>query len=98
MYHPGVLRLIRDVASAFTAAGKPLSVCGEMGGDPLAMPLLIGFGIDQLSMGLSAVAQSKKIIRALSRSKARELAEKACSLSTTAEVEQYLRGELAEYL
>lgn len=98
MYHPGVLRLIRAVASAFTAAGKPLSVCGEMGGDPLALPLLIGFGIDQLSMGLSAVAQSKKIIRSLSRAKTQELADKACALSTAAEVEHYLRNELAAYL
>ncbi len=98
MYHPGLLRLIRQVAEAFKTAGKPLSVCGEMGGDPLALPVLIGFGIDQLSMGLSAVPQSKKIIRALSRAKTEELAKRVCSLSTAAEVEQYLREELAEYL
>ena len=98
MYHPGVLRLIRLTAEAFTAAGKPLSVCGEMGGDPLALPLLIGFGINELSMGLSAVAQSKKIIRALSRAKTEKLAARACSFGTAAEVENYLRGELAEFL
>ena len=98
MYHPGVLRLIRFTAEAFKAAGKPLSVCGDMGGDPLALPLLIGFGINEVSMGLSAVAPSKKIISALSRSRAGELAARACSLSTSAEVESYLRAELAEYL
>ncbi len=98
MYHPGVFRLIRSTAAAFNAAGKPLSVCGEMGGDPLALPVLIGFGIDQVSMGLSAVPQSKKIIRSLSRAKTEELAEQACSLGTAAEVEHYLRGELAAYL
>ena len=98
MYHPGVLRLIREVAMAFTAAGKPLSVCGEMGGDPLALPLLIGMGINELSMGFSAVAQSKKIIRALTRAKAEELAGHACALSTAAEVEEYLRRELAAYI
>ncbi len=98
VYHPGLLRLIRLTATAFKAAGKPLSVCGEMGGDPLALPLLIGFGINEVSMGLSAVPQSKKIIRALSRAKAEELAAKACSMSTAAEVERYLRGELGEYL
>ena len=98
MYHPGVLRLIRFTAEAFKAAGKPLSVCGEMGGDPLALPLLIGFGINEVSMGLSAVAPSKKIISALSRARAEELAARACSLSTSAEVESYLRAELAEYL
>ena len=63
-----------------------------------ALPLLIGFGISEVSMGLSAVAQSKKIIRALSRSKTEELAAKACALGTAAEVENYLRSELAEYL
>lgn len=98
MYHPGLLRLIRLTASAFKAAGKPLSVCGEMGGDPLALPLLIGFGINEVSMGLSAVAQSKKIIRTLSRAKAGELAARACALDTAAEVENYLRNEMAEYL
>ena len=65
------------------------------GGDPLALPLLIGFGINEVSMGLSAVAQSKKIIRALSRAKAEELAGKVCVLGTAAEVENYLRNELA---
>ena len=49
-------------------------------------------------MGLSAVAQSKKIIRSLSRAKTQELAGKACALSTAAEVEHYLRNELAAYL
>ncbi len=98
MYHPGLLRLIRQVAAAFKAANKPLSVCGEMGGDPLALPLLIGFGINEVSVGLSAVAQSKKIIRSLSRAKVEELAARACALDTAAEVENYLRNELAEYL
>ena len=98
MYHPGVLRLLRQVAADFKAADKPLSVCGEMGGDPLAMPLLIGLGIDEVSMGLAAVAQSKKLIRALSRARTKELAERACAMSTSAEVAQYLRDELAEYL
>ena len=49
-YHPAVFRLISSVADAFIKEKKPLSICGELGGDALAVPALVGLGIRKLSM------------------------------------------------
>ncbi|MCL2400771.1 MAG: phosphoenolpyruvate--protein phosphotransferase [Defluviitaleaceae bacterium] len=86
-YHPAMFRIIGQVVSAFNTAGKPIGVCGEMGGDPHAAAILIGLGMRKLSMGISAVAGIKKLITGLTISQAEELAKKAVSLSTAEEVE-----------
>ena len=59
-YHPALFRLLGELARAFGAAGKELGVCGELGGDALAIPALIGLGIRRLSMGPAALARAKK--------------------------------------
>lgn len=59
-YHPALFRLLGELAQAFGAAGKELGVCGELGGDALAIPALIGLGIRRLSMGPAALARAKK--------------------------------------
>ena len=79
--HPAVLRLIDQVVRAFHLRGKPVSVCGEMGGDPLTALALIGLGVDGLSMGLSSLAPVKKMITSISAQEASELVqqlEKRC--------------------
>ena len=55
-YHPALFRLIGYVVERFKQAGKPICICGELGGDPLAAPVLVGLGIRKLSMSLSSVA------------------------------------------
>ena len=60
--HPALFRLISSTAYAFTKAGKPLSICGELGGDPLTAPALVGFGVHKLSMNLSAAAPVKQAL------------------------------------
>ena len=93
-YHPSMFRLIGQTAAAFHAAGKPIGVCGEMGGDPLTAAVLIGLGIRKLSMGIASVAGIKKLITGLTIPKAEELAEKVVTLSTADEVEAYVKREL----
>lgn len=95
LYHPAQFRLIRSVVSAFAAEGKPVGVCGELGGDPLAAAVLMGLGIRQLSMGACAVPRIKQRICTLPMAQAEELARQVCTLSTGAEVKQYLEKQLS---
>lgn len=97
-YHPALFRLIGYVVESFAKEGKPVSVCGEMGGDPCAAAVLVGLGMSKLSMGSASVARIKKMLSGLTMAKAREMADKARSLSTNGEVESYLKAELAALL
>jgi phosphotransferase system enzyme I (PtsI) len=97
-YHPAMFRLIRYVAQEFKKAGKPLCVCGEMGGDKLAMPVLLGFGIRRISMGLASVANVKRILSRLTVARAEELAENVCRQETAADAAAYLKSALADIL
>ena len=73
-FHPAVLRLIRDVIDAAHAAGKWVGMCGEMAGERLAIPLLLGLGLDEFSMSPSAIPEAKRIIGLLNRDQACEFA------------------------
>lgn len=85
-FQPAVLELIRQTAEAARAAGKWAGVCGEMGGDPRAIPLLIGLGVTELSMAAPAIPRAKQIIRALDVSEAREKALRLLALETPDEI------------
>ena len=63
--HPAVLKLIHNVVEAAHAHGKWVGVCGEAGGDPAAVPILVGLGVDELSMSAPAIPRAKQIIRQL---------------------------------
>jgi phosphotransferase system enzyme I (PtsI) len=93
-YHPAMFRLINHVASFFTKAGKPLSICGELGGDPLAVPVLLGLGLRKLSMGEASIAVVKRAIASVTVKACEEKAKKVLTLSTAAEVREYLAGNI----
>ncbi len=97
-FHPALFRLIGFVVDEFVKAGKPVGVCGEMGGDPLAAAVLLGLGMRRLSMGIASVAQIKKLINGLDMGHAEEIAQTVKNLSTAGEVEVYLRKALADIL
>lgn len=97
-FHPALFRLIGNVVDEFVKAGKPVCVCGEMGGDPLAAPVLLGLGMRRLSMGIASVARIKKVITGLDMGYAKELAQKVKTLATADEVEAYLKGALADII
>jgi phosphotransferase system enzyme I (PtsI) len=78
--HPAILRLIRAVVEAGHNNGIWVGVCGEMAGEPLFAPLLLGMGIDELSAASSSLPRVKEVIRRLTLSEAQELA--AASLHT----------------
>jgi phosphotransferase system enzyme I (PtsI) len=75
--HPAVLRVLQQIITAGHARKIKVSVCGEMAGDAKYVPLLLGLGVDELSMTPSLLPTAKYLIRALKMSDARELAQAA---------------------
>ena len=92
--HPSLLRLIETVAKAAKAAGVPVTVCGEMAGEPMIAPILIGLGIRELSMSAVSVPEVKATIRAMSVVDAEALIERVRRLATAAEV----RAMVSDYI
>lgn len=84
--HPSLLRLIGGVAKAANDAGIPVTVCGEMAGEPMIAPVLLGLGIRELSMSAVSVPEVKATIRALNIEDARQLMKRVDKLQTPAEV------------
>jgi len=66
--------------------GKWVGMCGEMAGEEMAAPLLLGLGLDEFSMSASSILQSRKMIRSLKYSEMKEMADKALNMSNEAEV------------
>ncbi len=75
--HPAVLRLIKMTVEAALAHGKWVGVCGELGADPQAVPILVGLGVDELSVSVPAIAAVKAQVRELELAACKALAEKA---------------------
>lgn len=83
---PGVLRLIAEVIRAGHAAGIWVGMCGEMAGDLTAVPLLLGLGLDEFSMSSSSIPRVKELVRSLTLSQCRDLAERALRVPTAGEI------------
>jgi phosphotransferase system enzyme I (PtsI) len=84
--HPAVLRTLRQVVDEAHKRGLPVSVCGEMAGDPVFAPLLLGLGVDSLSMSPGWVPQVKYLVRAMKMADARALAAEALRMSSPREI------------
>jgi phosphotransferase system enzyme I (PtsI) len=92
--HLSVLRMLQTVVNAARAAGIPVSMCGEMAGDPVFALMLLALGFDELSMTAGQIPMVKNIIRRTSRAEAVEVLEHAMSYSTAEEIERFVRGEM----
>jgi len=90
-FHPAVLRLVRDVIAAAHARGRWVGLCGELAGEPLAIPILLGLGLDEFSMNPPAIPLAKQIIRALTLDTAREVAQAALELDSSEAVQALVR-------
>lgn len=85
-FHPAVLRAIKSITDAAHRNEIKISVCGEMASDPLATAVLVGFGIDELSVVPSVFPEIKQIIRKLNYKDAKKLADEILTLPTEAEI------------
>jgi phosphotransferase system enzyme I (PtsI) len=92
--HPAMLRTLRFVIDSAHAAGIKVGMCGEMAADPVLVALLVGFGLDELSMNAVSIPTVKNIIRHLSAKEAGEVAREALRLPTVKEVSGFLNEKL----
>ncbi|MBW7893628.1 MAG: phosphoenolpyruvate--protein phosphotransferase [Opitutaceae bacterium] len=84
--HPAVLRTLRHVVEQAHQQKVPVSICGEMGGDPVLVPLLLGLGVDSLSMTPPLIPAVRYLVRAMKLADARKLAAKALKLTDAKEI------------
>ncbi len=92
--HPAILRLISEVTRAAESHGKWVGVCGELAGDPQAVPILIGLGVRELSLNAVGIPRVKSIVRVLTTEKAKQLAGQALACANAQEA----RRLAAEFL
>lgn len=93
--HPAILRMIKNTVDAAHREQIEISVCGEMAGDPLYLLVLVGLGLNELSMNALSIPRAKRLIRTVDFSAARALTEKTLLLKTATEMEQFVRKEVA---
>jgi len=84
--HPAVLRTLKHIVDEAHAHRVPVSVCGEMAGDPVYSPLLLGLGVDSLSMSPMWIPAVKYLVRAMTMADARALAAEALKMSSPREI------------
>jgi len=89
-FHPAVLRLIKETITAGHNSNIWVGLCGELAGDPLAIPLLVGLGIDELSMSPSSIPKAKLVLRTLTVAQCEEIAQEALNFRTALEVKKFL--------
>ncbi len=91
-YNPAVLRSMKNIIEAANVAGIMVGMCGEAAADPLLIPLLISFGLGEFSVSATSVLATRGTIAKWSKAEADELAAKALSLATEAEVAELLKA------
>ena len=96
-FHPAVLRALQDVAIAAREAGKPVGICGELAGDPLAAILLLAMGYDVLSMNATSLMRVKKVVRSISYQHSCEALEQVMALDHAAAIHQHLERVLRDH-
>jgi phosphotransferase system enzyme I (PtsI) len=94
--HPAILRMMRGVVEAGHRAGIAVGICGEMAADPAYILILLGMGLDELSMTPFYIPRVKKILRRSSYEEAKQLFDEASRLSTAAEIGEYVKGMMME--
>jgi phosphotransferase system enzyme I (PtsI) len=88
--HPAILRMIKQAADAGRQAGISVSLCGELAGEPLYIPILLGFELDSLSMNPLAVPRVKKIIRNASIEESKDYLNEVLHFTTAGQINEYL--------
>ncbi|MRG84717.1 phosphoenolpyruvate--protein phosphotransferase [Salinibacillus xinjiangensis] len=90
-YHPAILNLVHNVIEAAHAEGKWSGMCGEMAGDPIAIPILLGLGLDEFSMSATSILPARSQLRKLSKEQIAARKDELLSKSTTEEVVELVK-------
>jgi len=91
-YNPSLLRLIKTVIDAAHKEGKWVGMCGEMAGDSIAVPILLGLGLDEFSMSATSILSTRHLLSKISKDKAEILAKKALNMDHNEEVYHLIKG------
>jgi phosphotransferase system enzyme I (PtsI) len=94
--HPAILRMVRYVVDAGHAAGVRVGMCGEMAGEPMFALVLLGLGLDELSMNSTAIPVVKSVLRGTTLEAAKSLAEAALSMATAQEIEAMVQEAMSK--
>jgi phosphotransferase system enzyme I (PtsI) len=94
--HPAILRLVRQMVKAAHDNGIRVTMCGEMAGEPLYVPILLGLELDDLSMNVLSIFRVKKILRSYTLRECKDLVEASLQLSTPEEIEELVRSSLRQ--
>ena len=94
--HPAILRLVKEVVQAAHKAGIRVAMCGEMAGEPLYIPILLGLELDELSMNVFSIFRVKKILRSYTHRDCKNLVNASLHLSTPEEIEDVVLASLRE--
>ncbi len=95
--HPAILRMLQKTVDAAHAHGIEVAVCGEMAGEPMYVPVLLGMGVDEFSMNAIVVPRIKKMIRGISQEKCKELFNELLEESTAIAIRRRLLQFLSDY-
>lgn len=90
-YHPAILNLVNNVIEAAHAEGKWAGMCGEMAGDSIAIPILLGLGLDEYSMSATSILPARTQIKGLSKKELATFKDELLSMGTADEVEAFIR-------
>ena len=90
-YNPAILRLVKMVIDAAHKEGKWAGMCGEMAGDEIAIPILLGLGLDEFSMSASSILQARSQILKLSKAELNGVIEQLLNMDTAEEVERFIK-------
>ncbi|MFC2947209.1 phosphoenolpyruvate--protein phosphotransferase [Virgibacillus sediminis] len=90
-YHPAILNLVNNVIEAAHSEGKWAGMCGEMAGDSIAIPILLGLGLDEFSMSATSILQARSQISGLSKEKMASYKDKLLSMGTAEEVVEFVK-------
>ena len=92
--HPAVLKLIRHMVEAGRKAGIEVAMCGEMAGEPVYTMVLLGLGLDELSMNALVIPRVKKIVRSVTLKECKKLVDRIMSFNTASEIEFFVRDHM----
>ena len=87
--HPAVLKAMRQIVEGAHRSGTPVSVCGEMAGDPLGLMAILGMGIDSLSMSVGSLLRAKKVIMSVSMAEMAASFDEVIAMTDADDIREY---------
>ena len=91
--HPSILRLLKNIIDSAHKNGITVALCGEMAGENIYLPVLLGLGVDEMSMNPVAILEVKRILRSISYKKCKYITNRLLSYSTVDEIKTFLKKE-----